>query len=214
MARVGLPDPPRLGPRATYRDYRPWLLETFFDHLCSYCLTRDDGVEVDHYEPSKYKPERLNDPGNLLLACGMCNGRGGKSDYHPGHTLRSRLPRDTSGHLVVDVRTDDFATMFVVGADGTIGARGVDVDRALWNIVLLKLDLAVRVRARREVIDLHDACEEAVTLLNRSSETVRSKARTILDRLMPQLEGRLLFMRIFDLAISPLVEGEFARRRT
>jgi hypothetical protein len=84
VPRIRLP-----APRTTQESfslYRPWLLREFWDHACSYCLIRDDGVQIDHYEPRAYAPARIDDPSNLLLGCGRCNGRAGKSDYHPFHS--------------------------------------------------------------------------------------------------------------------------------
>ena len=66
-------------------------------NLCSYCLIQHESLEVEHYEPKDYAPEKIDDPGNLLLACRRCNGPGGKGDYHPQHKVRRRLPHDRTG---------------------------------------------------------------------------------------------------------------------
>jgi hypothetical protein len=66
MANVCLSQPPALPGAPDYRKYRPWLRWNFFDDMCSYCLIRDLGLQVDHYEPRNYAPHRINDPTNTI----------------------------------------------------------------------------------------------------------------------------------------------------
>jgi hypothetical protein len=203
MPTLKLTTPPNLGAGAKYPDYKPWLLGEFFDHICSYCLLRNESVQIDHYEPKTFRPERVDDPLNLLLGCPRCNGRAGKSDYHPDHAKRTRLPADTTGFAVIDVRADDFARFFEVGADGQIRARpGPDKSRAAWNIVLLKLDLVNE--ARQFNLDLLDACESALHACNDPNRTALHAAmKKQLELLLPELTRRALFFQAFGIHVTP-----------
>jgi hypothetical protein len=192
MPTLKLTTPPNLGAGAKYPDYKPWLLGEFFDHICSYCLLRNESVQIDHYEPKTFRPERVDDPLNLLLGCPRCNGRAGKSDYHPDHAKRTRLPADTTGFSVIDVRADDFARLFEVAADGQIRARpGPDKRRANWNIVLLKLDLVNK--ERQFNLNLLEACERAL----------HTEMEKQLELLLPELTRRALFFQAFGIHVTP-----------
>jgi hypothetical protein len=213
MPLVDLGTAPDFGANAKYTAYRDWLLRHFFRSLCSYCLLRDDNLEIDHYEPSKFAPNREHDPTNLLLGCGRCNGRGGKSDYHPHHKARTRLPHDTSGHLVLDVRVDDFAGFFEVRREGQIRPRpGSGEDRAAWNVALLKLDLEPCDTNRRELQNLLEACEMAV-VASREATTTEDVERwgAVLTNLLPELAGRRLFFDVFGLRVSDELRGQLDR---
>lgn len=198
MPRVVLGEPPALQGRASYRDYEPWLLEHFFDHVCAYCLLRDLGAEVEHYEPTSYAPGRRDDPTNLLLACGNCNGPGGKGDYHPDHGARRRKPHDTTGYRVLDIREDDFAEMMALRDDGQLEPRGTDRDRAAWNIALLKLDL--RDDERAKLLRLAEAAELALEP-GRDEETAK-KLEMLLAKLTPDLVGRALLLEVLAIPMS------------
>ena len=204
MAKVVLGKAPSQSSGNNYRYYRLWLLTYFFDNICSYCLLRDRNLAVDHYEPQQYAPHRTSDPTNLLLACSRCNGPGGKSDYHPNHKTRRRLPRDKSGYLVIDVRNDDFAQMFGIREDGQIYPKpGKTFDRAAWNIALLKLDLPLVTQARKENLELLVACERAVEALNNSKRaSVHSAVRAALKKLLPQLIRQMLMFEVFEIPVS------------
>jgi hypothetical protein len=203
VPRLKLMSPPDLGSGAKYPAYKPWLLENFFDHLCSYCLLRNESVQVDHYEPQGYRPERADDPRNLLLGCPRCNGRAGKSDYHPDHARRTRLPGDRTGFLIIDVRADDFAKLFEVTAQGTIRARpGPDQARAAWNIPLLKLDLVDQ--DRKFNMDLLDLCERAAEACEDAGKaTLHAEMEKQLELLVPELGRRALFFEVFGIAMTP-----------
>lgn len=96
MPVVRMTAPPVLRRRSgKYEYFREWLLDNFYSRLCSYCLIQYDDLHIDHYEPREYSPHRVNDPSNLLLACPKCNGRAGKSDYHPKFLSREREFRRT-----------------------------------------------------------------------------------------------------------------------
>lgn len=200
MSVVVLGQPPNLGAVA-YTEYRRWLLERFYFRFCSYCLVQSPtSIHLDHYEPRAYAPQRVDDPTNLLLACASCNGRGGKSDYHPLHEGRTRLPWDTSGHHVLDVRRDDLARMYEVLPSGEIRARpGPSRDRAAWNAVLLDLDLPSRQAVRGECLQVLDAAEE---LLETLDETTREAGERALATLVDFLARRRLFFEVFDISMS------------
>jgi len=182
----------------SYRDYKPWLLEHFFDHVCAYCLLRDLGAEVEHYEPTSYAPDRRDDPTNLLLSCGNCNGPGGKSDYHPDHGGRRRKPHDTTGYRVLDIREDDFAEMMALRVDGQLEPRGADADRAAWNIALLKLDLLDDERAK--LLRLAEAAELALEPTDDDAEA--AKLTMLLTKLTPDLVGRALLLEVLAIPMS------------
>ena len=199
-------EPPNLG-EVRYPAYRPWLDYTFFESICAYCGLLDMGVEIDHFEPKKYAPGRIDDPTNLTLGCARCNGRGGKSDYHPLHHRRTRLPHDQSGFMIVDVRVEDPATLFELQDDGTLtarpGASAAVQDRANRNIALLKLNRYARCVRRRELLALRDACELLVAQQAQGDVGVAA----ILRRLLPDLARRLMFFEMYDIPISPRLMG-------
>ena len=201
MARLEMGAPPA-PERGGYAQYRPWLDYWFYRFVCAYCGLHDASHAIDHYEPQKYAPGRVDDPTNLLLGCGKCNGRGGKSDYHPLHARRTRLPHDRSGFHVVDPRSESPAALFRVEENGQITARaGAQEDRAIRNIVLLKLNQHQRPARRRELMDLADACERLVGAAARGDQD----AAVILQRLLPHLARRLLFFHLHDLPMSPVL---------
>ena len=142
MAKVEMDAPPGLPSGAVYGEYMPWLLQNFFDRTCAYCLARHLVLAIDHFEPQRYAPTRVKDPTNLLPACGNCNGKGGKGDYHPAHAARTRLPHDRTGHMPVDVRHESLGDLYAVEANGQLSVAGSrNPARATWNAtVLLKLD--------------------------------------------------------------------------
>jgi hypothetical protein len=168
---------------AKYTSYRGWLSENFYLDICSYCLLQYRGsLSIDHYVPRKLAPERIDEPNNLLLSCQTCGRQ--KSDYHPEHRQRRRLPDDCSGFLVLDVRVDDLAQRFVIAEDGSLRPRdGLTQDarrRAAWNVALLRLDLRDEERARlREKLTLVQALRQ-VHATNRSN--LEDRTLTILER--------------------------------
>lgn len=211
MARLPFGPPPVLADGAHYREYRGWLLRELFEHTCAYCLLTNDSVQIDHYEPVKYAEAREHDPRNLVFGCPTCNGRGGKSDYHPKHAARTRLPRDTTGYLVIDVRAEDFAKLFRIDANGRIAAReGVEADRALWNVVLLKLDRANH--ARGDLLGFLGLCEDAIDR-SRTEPELAPKLELILEKLVPFLARRLLLFRAFDVPMSPTLAARLEESR-
>src|SRR5262245_59562265 len=154
MARIELRPPPLLSAGTSYQQYKRWLLDNFFQNLCSYCLIQHESLEVDHYEPKEYKPERINDPTTLLLACRRCNGPAGKGDYHPQYAARRRLPHDHTGFNVLDVRRDNLGSLFVLQASGELNVRpGPYAEWAVWNILLLKLDIDFLVSHRKRLFE-------------------------------------------------------------
>lgn len=203
MSVVDLGEPPDLG-QVPYTEYRSWLLDSFYSRFCSYCLIRNPVIHIDHYEPRGYAPHRVDDPTNLLLACVACNGRGGKSDYHPLHQRRTRLTQDASGHYVVDVRRDDLGRMYEVLPSGRLRARpGETKGRAVWNIALLNLDLPSYDAVRREDLDTLDAAELLVHSNDeQEDEAGRVRREKVLDTLVRYLARRRLFFQVFDVEMS------------
>lgn len=204
MPTLDLGPPPALGPDAQYEDYRPWLEQAFYMRICAYCLIRHPHLHIDHYEPQRYAPSRLHDPANLLLACSSCNGKGGKSDYHPNHSARTRLPKDNFGHLVIDVRADDFARLFEIST-GEIGARpGPLQERAAWNIVLLNLRREVYDKIRRENLEDLATAERIVKVLDAGAG---GDKHSILEELLAGMVRRIArghpFFAALGIAVTP-----------
>lgn len=205
MPTLDLGPPPALGVDAQYEDYRPWLERAFYMRICAYCLIRNPHLHIDHYEPQKYAPSRLHDPTNLLLGCSSCNGKGGKSDYHPNHSARKRLPKDTSGHLVIDVRADDFAQLFEISAEGKIRARpGPFQQRAAWNIVVLNLRREVYDKIRKENLDDLATAERIVKVLDSGAG---GDKRAVLEEFLAGMVIRIArgrpFFDALGIAITP-----------
>lgn len=205
MATIELGRPPTLGADAKYEEYRPWLDRAFYLQICAYCLLRNPQLHIDHYEPQKYAPSRLHDPRNLLLGCQACNGRGGKSDYHPNHSTRTRLPGDSTGHLVIDVRVDDFAKLFEVSCEGEICARpGTSQARAEWNIVLLNLQRKVYDTLRKENLETLDAAEKVASCLEsgRAGDT-QAVLEELLAKMVTHIARNRPFFDALGIAITP-----------
>lgn len=209
MGIVSLSSPPKFFfrlRRPRYEDYKPWLLENFFFQLCSYCLLRHDSLQVEHYEPQKHSPHRENDPTNLLLGCGTCNGAGGKSDYHPAHVNRRRCKNETHGFLVLDVRTDDLSALYTV--DQRTGALtlkpGAQSTRAAWNIILLNLDIEKFKKRRIELLQFLQRAEGLLTALKTENiaAEVRVAIQQTLDTLSSFLRNQMLFFSVFEIPIS------------
>jgi hypothetical protein len=195
----------------SHLDWRPWLLAACFDHVCAYCGTQNRVIQVDHVEPESWATLRVKDPENLLPSCGTCNGAAGKWDYHPLHVGRRRLRKDSSGHLPLDPRQDDYGALYIVHADGRISPRpGPQAARASWNSsVLLRLDRSSLITARKEILRLRDAAE---SLLLQWTNEGRDPWRLVwpdpvveaapLSAILDCLARRLLFLELFDLQIS------------
>lgn len=205
MPTVDFGRPPELGADATYSRYRSWLDRALYMRLCGYCLLRNPHLQIDHFEPQKYAPSKVHDPNNLTLACQACNGRGGKSDYHPLHTGRRRLPEDTSGHSVVDVRVDDFAELFHIGQDGKISAKpGPSKARAEWNIVLLNLQRDIYDTMRCENLDTLSVAEKTLKELARGTPVDQSVLlQELLEKQVMYLGRWLPFFDALGIPLSP-----------
>ena len=205
MATIELGEPPALPAGSAYGAYKPWLERAFHFRLCSYCLLRSRTLHVDHYEPRKLAPHRIDDPTNLLLACPACNGRAGKSDYHPRHLLRTRLPADRTEHLVIDVRRDDFEELFELDSQGTVRPRGgLQEDRAIWNIALLSLDRQDCNRVRASTLEVLRLAERVSTVLETGGAGhLEGDLRDVLETYVLALAENLPFLRAFGLELSP-----------
>jgi hypothetical protein len=202
MARIELSPPPSLPPGASYQQYRSWLLENFFQYLCSYCLIQHESLDIDHYEPQEYRPARINDPTNLLLACRRCNGPAGKWDYHPQYAARRRLPHDHSGFLVLDVRRDNLGAAFALEASGELTIRpGPHAEWAVWNILLLKLDLDFLVSHRKRLYEKLMLCERLLLQLTHTGDQ-QAQIESVLAVLIPDLAEHVLLFHALDIPVS------------
>lgn len=96
-------------------------------------------LEVDHYEPKDMSPGKINSPSNLLPACRSCNGRGGKSDYHP--KFANRTKGKNKNFKIIHPVNDDFHLLFDIMNDGSLKPKaGRHYEKAVQNIVMLKLN--------------------------------------------------------------------------
>jgi len=207
MARIELSEPPQFPDRGSYSRYKDWLLGNFFKNLCSYCLIQHESLEVEHYEPKDYAPEKIDDPGNLLLACRRCNGPGGKGDYHPQHKVRRRLPHDRTGFSVLDVRHENFAELFELASSGELKPlQGPHSKRTAWNIVLLKLDIDFLVGRRKRILEIHNLCEQLLISRGRTIEE-QAKIERVLAVLIRDLAEQFLLLRALDVSVSPALHG-------
>lgn len=159
-----------------------------------------NALSIDHYRPRSFDESQIDRPENLLLSCPTCGRQ--KSDYHPDHHQRRRLPHDRSGFLVLDVRVDDLARMFEVRRDGSLALQA-ELDegsrkRAAWNVALLRLDLhdELRMRVLEKLAIVQALHAEFGEDLPESVERVC----TVLER---DLAERLPMLRAFDIPISP-----------
>jgi uncharacterized protein (TIGR02646 family) len=62
-------------------------LIAMFNGKCAYCeskVTHIDYGHIEHYKPKSVFPDSTFDWPNMLLGCGVCNGRGCKGDKFPG----------------------------------------------------------------------------------------------------------------------------------
>jgi hypothetical protein len=211
MARIEFREPPRLGAGANYSRYKSWLLDIFFKNLCSYCLIQHESLDVEHYEPKDYAPEKIHHPDNLLLACRRCNGPGGKGDYHPQHRARRRLPHDRTGFFVLDVRNENFAELFKLDSSGELKPReGMHAKRAAWNIVLLKLDIDFLVSRRQRILEKLSLCEQLLLNRGRTIEE-QAKIERLIDVLVRDLGEQFLLLHAFNVEISPALHARIQK---
>ena len=211
LVDLGPPPPPRERGQPKYGDYKDWLHAAFFDRLCAYCLLHDRFVQIEHIIPQTYNACLAHDPANLLLGCYGCNRQ--KSDYPPLYAARRRLPLDTTGFAVIDVRADDFAELYRVDAAGIISAAdGPHKARAEWNVALLGLD--VRYEARQRCLRILAAAERCCLSIARDDAT-SGAAEEILVLLLPEVVATALFFKVYGIPFSPeLAERvELARPR-
>lgn len=211
MAKVELTPAPWHPAGTRYEAFKPWLLENFFQDLCSYCLQQYATLSVEHYEPQKYAESRINDPTNLLLGCANCQPK--KSDYHPLHTGRRRLPRDTTGFRVLDVRNDDLNEWCEVLPSGELRARGGSTQaRAVWNAAtLLRLDLYDQ--GRKRLLHKLAVTEKLLEALNTGAKQRTPHDEAVLDVLVGELAERLVFFDAFGLAASDALRTLLEERR-
>lgn len=196
MARLEFILPPAGLAGKTYSLYRDWLGINFYKELCSYCLLQyEDALQIEHYDPQSYKPDRKNDPSNLLMGCPKCNS--GKRDYHPLHIERKRLRKNNSGHSVIDIREEDFGQLFRLKDDGELLPRdGEHKEQVKFNIIeLLRLDIPSFKKRRKKYFDYISACE---TLIGAKD----AKAEWALQKILPLCAEIYLFIKAFDIPIS------------
>lgn len=204
MSLISLTAPPKIK-NSAYPLFRPWLLNNFYDSHCSYCLRQTSTLQVDHYEPRSFAPDRVNDPGNLLLSCLNCGGPAGKHDYHPLHRMRRRRKSESSGFEVIDIRKDNFAEYFKLDPNTgkiDINPRSPDTTKSVKNLALLNLTLVPLTAYRSELLNvLHGL--EAITdsLLKRKDRALYRELKRTLYKNIAYLTKREIFFYVFDIPI-------------
>ncbi len=202
MAKIKITAPPK--GLKNYLDYLPWLKENFFRDFCAYCFITQTSLQVDHHEPQKMSPNKINNPGNLLPICSACNSRGGKSDYH--HKNQKRTKGKDLKFQVINIRKDDFAKLFNISSTGEITPKpGRNHERSLQNIILLKLDRPTLTNYRKRYIDYL----EALTLLSsqmRGRGKSAQQAKAAFNKLLPHLVDTALFFYVYDLKLNRVVQ--------
>lgn len=194
MGKIKITNPP--SGISHYRDFLPWLLKNFYRDFCAYCIIMQTSLEIDHYEPPKMTPKKEHHHSNLLPICRACNGRGGKSDYHPRHTNRTKGLQHNFD--VINVRNDDLGNLFQIENDGRIvPRRGKHFAKAKANILLLKLDRPGLENFRREYLDMRQALLELSAEIGKNTKT-SAEAKAKFKRLLPHVADRALFFHIFD----------------
>jgi len=108
-----------------HAEIRRVLEEEMFHHKCAYCEGRvrgHDHLEIEHFRPQSIYPALAYDWHNLLLACGICNGRSYKGDQFPlGASARLAEPNreqpcvldDSDEAVLINPCLDDPAGFFI-----------------------------------------------------------------------------------------------------
>lgn len=94
-------------------------LESMFNGKCAYCESKIKHIsytEIEHFKPKSSYPEFTFEWDNLLLACGICNGKQGKSD---------NFPDATQGGPYIDPCHEDPADHFNFNYDSATGVSSV-----------------------------------------------------------------------------------------
>lgn len=208
MAKIELGPAPTLDDGAVYGEYLPWLLHEFYWNTCAYCLCHHVSLAIDHFVPTTFDPTRANDPDNLLPSCTGCNRA--KSDYHPDHDARRRLPRDATGFLPIDVRVEDLATFFELKPSGELKAHNPDtIERATWHAVTLfhlTFDSWRKVRS-----ELYEMLSVAGSLRRRAIPDEERAAP--LGALVDYLARRWLLLHALDVPVDAELREMIVERR-
>ena len=199
MARLRMTAPPKNS--APYAFFRPWLEANFKIRSCGYCLTGDTGREIDHYEPWKsFRPNRKNDPSNLILSCQNCNSAGGKWDYHPDHLTRRCYSGIRCTHLVYDVRNEDVALHYRLDADtGNLTAVTPRDDRFTFVCELLKLNQPVKSELRKKVLQCINNMPAYEAAVNSANETDRPALRQLVELARDLIRKHELLVTVLEL---------------
>ena len=161
-------------------------------HFCSYCIVSHEQLEIEHFEPKTMSPKKINDPGNLLLACGKCNGRAGKSDYHPKN--KNRTKGKDKRFNVINVRKDNFEKLFELNQQtGELKPLvGSNYEKAINNIVLLNLDRPFLRKMRREYCEMLNTVRQLMAVRKQDAAI-----KSYLNKLLSGIEEYELFFFVF-----------------
>lgn len=190
-----------------YQNYRSWLEKNQYRNICAYCIVDHDRLEIDHYEPQTMINTLGDHPENLLLSCSCCNGRAGKSDYHPKHKGRTRFKK--ANFKVINPRKDDYSKLFIVDKNGSIQPKnGRNKERAIQNILLLKLDRQYLAEVRKDYFNLLESAGQMQSLLK--IQPRNAQARNCLNGILDKLNRIEIFFHVFGIKFNRTIKRSLA----
>lgn len=187
-----------------YEQFRGWLMDNMHFHFCSYCIVSHEYLEIDHFEPQKMSPKKINDADNLLLACGKCNGKAGKSDYHPKN--KYRIKEKNKRFNVINVRKDNFEKLFELNQlTGELKPLvGSNYEKAINNILLLNLDRPFLRKMRREYCEMLNTVKQLMAVRKEVAAT-----KSYLKKLLVGIEEYELFFFVFGIKFNRNLKRNF-----
>lgn len=123
---------------------------------------------------------------------------------------RRRLPRDTTGYLPIDVRSEDLARFLALQPSGDlVTVDRATADRAGWfATVLLKLDLEPFRRARARICKVVDVAERLA-----ASDVPEHEREPTLAVLVEQIAAQWLLLEALDYPVSATLREAVVERR-
>lgn len=164
-------------------------------------MTYHESLQIDHYEPKNMLGSKGDHPDNLLLSCSNCNGRAGKSDYHPKHVYRTRLKDKKYTFKVLNPRNDNFFHFYKLDTNGEIFPKqGRNFQRAHDNILLMKLDRTHLKETRKDYFELLKMYNEVETALKKHKK--ETGLRTAKQTLISRIKKIELFFKVFEISLN------------
>lgn len=132
-----------------HKDIKDAVIE-MFKGKCAYCeskITHVDYGHIEHFRPKKKYPQLCFDWNNMLLACGVCNGREYKGE---------NFPLETEGGLLINPVEEQPDHFFRFEFDSQTGIAIVIPlsDRGDTSVKLLGLNRPKLVKYRSEIVAL------------------------------------------------------------